>query len=81
MKINIVVYSDDLTRDDVALLLQAIRDCEQKLFPQKEIGIFLFAPALTTSAATEIVAGIKPPFAHGPFALGGKPGENAEPCP
>jgi len=81
MKISIVVYSDDLTREDVALLLQSIRDCEQKSFLQKEIGVFLFAPALTTQEATEIMARIKPPFTHGPLALGGKPSESANLCP
>jgi len=80
MKINIVVYSDDLTGEDVALLLQGIRDCEQKSFPHKEIGVFLFAPALTTPEAIEIMARIKPPFTCGLLALGGKPSESAEPC-
>ncbi len=72
MKVNVVVYSEDLTREDIQLLLQSIRDCEQKLFPQKEIGIFLFVPELTTEEGTTIMAGIKPPFKFGPFALGGR---------
>ncbi len=80
MKISIVVYSDDLTREDIVLLLQGIRDCEQKSFPQKEMGVFLFAPALTTHDAAEIMATIKPPFTHGPLALGRKPSESAGLC-
>lgn len=75
MKANIIIFSDDLTREDIELLLQSLRDCEQKSFPQKEIGVFLFAPTLSTEEAAGIMAGIKPPFAHGPLALGGMPGE------
>ncbi len=81
MKINVVIYSDDMTKEDIGLFLQGIRDCEQKSFPQKEIGVFLFAPALTTREATDIMARIKPPFTRGPLALGGKPSESADLCP
>ncbi len=80
MKINVVIYSDDMTKEDIGLFLQGIRDCEQMSFPQKKIGVFLFAPALTTPEATEIMATIKPPFTHGPLALGRKPSESAGLC-
>ncbi len=72
MKTNIVIFSDDLTKDDIHVLLQGIRDCEQKSFPNKEIGIAVFAPELTTDECNEIIKGMKPPFKHGPIALGGK---------
>ena len=70
MKVNVVIYSEDLTREDIQLLVQSIRDCEQKLFPQKEIGIFLFVPELTTEEGITIMTGIKPPFKFGPFVVG-----------
>ncbi len=72
MKVNVVLYSEDLTKEDVQLLLQSVRDCEQKLFPEKEIGIFLFMPDLTAEEGTSMMAGIKPPFKFGPFVLGGR---------
>ncbi len=72
MKVNVVLYSEGLTKEDVQLLLQSVRDCEQKLFPEKEIGIFLFVPDLTAEEGTSMMAGIKPPFKFGPFALGGR---------
>ena len=76
MKANIVIYSEDLTKEDVQLLLQSIRDCEQKLFPDKEIGIAVFVPELTTDECSEIIKDVKPPFKHGPIALGGKKSES-----
>ena len=69
MKTNIVIYSDDLTKEDVQVLLQRIRDCEQKSFPEKEIGIFLMVPELTNSEASEILTSITPPFKFGPMAI------------
>jgi len=72
MKANIVTYSEDLTKEEIQHLLQGIRDCEQKLFPQKEIGIFLFVSELTTEEAAAIMAGLEPPLKFGSFALGGK---------
>jgi len=72
MKTNIVIFSDELTKEDIQLLLQAIRDCEQKSFQDKEMGIAVFVPSLTNDECSEIIRGMKPPFKHGPIALGGK---------
>lgn len=72
MKSNIIIYSDELTKNDIQLLLQAIRDCEQGAFPDKDIGVFLFVPELTTEECTRIMEGVKPQFKYGPFVLGGK---------
>ncbi len=60
-----------MSKEEVQLLLQKIRDCEQESFPQKEIGVFLFVPELTTEEGTAIMGGVKPPFQYGPFTLGG----------
>lgn len=76
MKTNIVIYSDKLEKEDIRLLLQGIRDLEQKLFPQKEMGIFLFADELTTQEATAIMTNLKPPPKFEPLALGGKAKED-----
>lgn len=72
MKTNILLWSQELTREDLRLLLQAIRDCEQSNFPEKFIGIFTSADDLTTAECEEIIASIKPPFKYGPRVFGKK---------
>ena len=64
MKVNIVIYSEQLTREDIQALLQAIRDCEQKHFKSKAVGIAVFAPALSKEQCQELIIGIKPAFPH-----------------
>ena len=72
MKINIVIFSEELTKEDIRLLLQSIRDFEQTSLPHREIGVAVFIPELSTDECREVVKDIKPPFKHGPFVLGGK---------
>ena len=72
MKTNMILYSDELTKEDLRLLLQAIRDCEQTNFPEKFIGIFVSVDDLTTAECEEIIASIKPPFKYGPRVFGKK---------
>ena len=72
MKTNIVIFSDELTKEDVQLLLQAIRDCEQKVFSDKEIGIAVFVPEITHQECAQILTGIIPPFKYGPIAMGAR---------
>ena len=64
MKVNIVIYSEELAREDIRVLLQAIRDCEQRYFQNKEMGIAIFAPALSKEQCQELIAGIEPGFPH-----------------
>lgn len=59
---NIILMSDDLNKDDIQKLMQAIRDCEQKYFKEKGLGVFLFVPTLTTEECTAILGSIEPPF-------------------
>jgi hypothetical protein len=72
LKTNIILYSEELTKEDLRLLLQAIRDCEQSSFPEKFIGIFVSADDLTTAECEETVASIRPPFQYGPHVFGKK---------
>jgi|GEM_PF-1534207 hypothetical protein len=73
---NIIVYSEELSREDIQALLQAIRDCEQKNFPDKAIGIFAVIPFLNSAECTEVLKSIKPPFIGGePMIFGGKDGD------
>lgn len=41
MKVKVIVQSEQLSKDDLRCLLQAIRDCEQSFFREKEIWIVL----------------------------------------
>jgi hypothetical protein len=68
---NVVIYSEDLTKDDLRLLLQSIRDCEQNSFPDKTIVVAVFVPELSTQEITEILSQMKPPFKQGPVVLAG----------
>lgn len=67
MKVNVQVKSEQLTKEDLRLLLQAIRDCEQKNFKNKEIFIGAEAPNLTIDEMSEILKSITPPFNCGPI--------------
>lgn len=71
MKMNVVVYSEELAKEDIRLLLQSIRDCEQKSFPDKTIAVAVFVPELSMEEVTVILSQIKPPFKQGPAVLAG----------
>ena len=66
MKVNVSVKSDQLSKEDVRALLQAIRDCEMATFPDKEIHVSAEAPELSTDEMTEILTSIRPPYNYGP---------------
>lgn len=66
MKVILQVKSEQLNKDDLRLLLQAVRDCEQKNFKDKEIFIRAEAPELTGAEMLEILTSIKPPYNYGP---------------
>lgn len=61
---NIILMSDELSGDDIQKLLQAIRDCEQKEFPKKELGVFAFVPSMTNDECIKMLQSINPPFAQ-----------------
>lgn len=71
MKTNMILYSNELTKVDLRLLLQAIRDCVRRT--EKFIGIFVSVDDLTTAECEEIVASVQPPFKYGPRVYGSKP--------
>uniref|UniRef100_A0A6M3X6B3 Uncharacterized protein n=1 Tax=viral metagenome TaxID=1070528 RepID=A0A6M3X6B3_9ZZZZ len=66
MEVDISLKSDQLNKEDLRALLQAIRDCEMATFPNKEISIWVEVPDFTSAECTEILMSIKPPFNHGP---------------
>ena len=65
MEVTVPIRSKDLSREELRDLIQAIRDCEQKSFPDKEIYIWIDAPELSNEKATEILDSIKPPYKYG----------------
>ncbi len=69
MEVKITIQSKQLSKEELLLLIQAIRDCEQKSFPDKEIFIWVDAPELIREEMTQILTSIKPPFEHGPFRI------------
>ncbi len=66
MEVKFTIQSKVLSKEEVRLLIQSIRDCEIKYFPNKEIFIWFEVPELTTAECTEILASIKPPYKYGP---------------
>jgi len=64
VKINLSLESQQLTKEELRLLIQSIRDCEQKSFRDKEIAIWIEAPELSASECEQILASIKPPYKY-----------------
>ena len=67
MEVKVLIQSKQLSKEELQLLIQAIRDCEQKSFPDKEISIWIDAPDLTREEMTEILTSIEPPYKYGPI--------------
>lgn len=69
MEVKVTIQSQQLTKEELQLLIQGIRDCEQRSFPDKEISIWVEVPKLTTAEANEILTSIKPPYKYGTISL------------
>ena len=69
MKVELSLTSDQLDKDDIRALLQAIRSCEMAPFPKKEISIKVEAPDCSMDDMGEILRSIKPPYGRGPFSF------------
>ena len=67
MKVKLTLESKELTKEELRRLIQSIRDCEVKSFPDKEISIWVEVPELPTAECAEILTSIKPPYRHGPI--------------
>jgi len=66
MKVKVIVQSEQLSKDDLQRLLQAIRDCEQTFFREKEIWISAEAPELSSDEMTKVLTSIRPSYEYGP---------------
>ena len=60
MKIKVTLESKDFSAEELYQVLQAIRDCEQKHFPQKVISILVNIPELPTVEGQAILSRITP---------------------
>lgn len=69
MKVKLTLESQELDKEDLRCLVQSIRDCEIKYFPNKEISVWVEVPDLPTEECNQILAGIKPPYGYGPFVV------------
>jgi len=69
VEVNLSVKSDQLNKEDLRALLQAIRDCEMATFPDKEIYVLCEVPEMTEDDMTDILTSIKPPYGYGPLVL------------
>lgn len=67
MKSKFILESDELNKEDLSALLQAVRDCEMKNFPDKAISVTLYVPELSKDDTEDILTSIKPPYKFGPF--------------
>jgi len=62
VEVKISVRSDQLDKEDVRALLQAIRDCERETFPDKEIFVSCEVPMMNREDLMNILDSIRPPF-------------------
>ncbi len=67
--VKLTIESQQLTREELRTLIQAIRTCEQASFPDKEIFMLIEVPELSKEECHEILASIKPPYKHGPTII------------
>jgi len=84
VEFRLTIHSWELSKEEVRLLLQSIRDCEQGSFPDKKIAIVIEVPELSEKECAEILTSIKPAFALGPVILhkhnfdrGERPGDSS----
>ena len=69
MEVKITILSEQLSKEELKALLQAVRDCEQKAFPNKEIFIWVDAPEMEVAEMKQILGSIAPQFKFGPFVI------------
>lgn len=69
MKTDIRIKSEQLTKEALHALLQAIRSCEVSTFPEKPISISIIAPELTVKETTNLLTSIDPPYDFGPIII------------
>ena len=65
MKVKVIFQSQQLTKEELRLLIQGIGDCEMRSFPDKEITIWIEAPELSAADSKQILTSIKPPYSGG----------------
>ena len=69
MEVTVTIQSKELSKEELQALIQSIRDCEQRSFPDREIYIWIEVPQLTKAECEEILASIKPAYKYGPISV------------
>ena len=69
MKCAFTLRSNELNKEDLRALLQAVRDCEMANFPKKAISIVINVPELKTKDCKDVLKSIKPPYEVGPVVM------------
>jgi hypothetical protein len=69
VKSKFILESDELDKEDLRALLQSVRDCEIKNFPNKLISIMMYVPELSEDDTKGILTSIKPPYEVGPMVF------------
>lgn len=77
IRVKVTIQSDELSKDDLRALLQAIRDCEQRFFKEKRIWVRVDAPDLGSSEMNEVLTSVNPPYEYGPIIINRRPDEAA----
>ena len=77
MRVKVTIQSSEFSKDDLRALLQAIRDCEQRFFKEKQIWVRVDVPDLSSTEMTEVLTSISPPYEYGPVIIGRGPDEAA----
>lgn len=67
MRVKVTLQSNELSKEELRRLIQSIRDCERKHFPNKELFVWIDLPQLTRREASEMLTSIKPAYEYGPF--------------
>lgn len=66
MKTTITIKSDELDKEELRVILQAIRTVEKRVFPFKKIWISAEVPELSTDEMMEVLNSVNPPLSYGP---------------
>ena len=63
MDAKIIINCPDVSKEEVRLMLQAVRDCEQQHLLDKRLFVWIDTrPELTMEESKDLLASIRPPW-------------------
>ncbi len=64
MEVNVMIHCDNISEEELLLMLQAVRTAEQTHFKEKTLAIFIQTnPRISVEEAQKLLRRIQPPFA------------------